>query len=709
MNGPFGNGYPYVNFHELNMDWVIKVVKDFLEQYNHIQEIITSGEEELTNTAVELTGELTTTAGELSGDLTTKANELQSLLQEWYNTHSQDIAIELARAIADFNESAEEKAEETIESIPDDYTELSNTVTSQGEEIDDLIEELNNGYYPGTIPIESLAFTRIAGNIYRSDDPNATSGYINSDGTISSNPTYKTTGFARVKEGEKYFLYGIVEAGIRQARFLLTYDENRTPIRYLSYIPTITIEQNEVYMRVSGLADSVVGASLSPLRPSDHFAVIPQEWIEQPAKDSPIKNKIQVDIPSDFKWNTNPLKNSIYQNYFGEVFVNKDVSEYKNSEGTVCYVSPEGDNTGSGSIAEPVQTIGEAYSRGADTIMLRGGFYVGTRSQVTINRDVNIVAYPDELPIITSHSGTIFQRLEGYLSTYYANRGTISIVIDMRFKNKYGYWTLYQKVNSIAEVESNEGTYAHINGVMYIHCINGSDPNVLQEDSRTDRLILGSSIVPIRINGSCSVYLEGFTCVAGDNAVFAERPTGDAGDMNLYAKNCTFIGSKSSSYDCVQLKGTTFSYLQNCEALYSQKDGFNYHSYNGVVPNAIEVNCKGRFNGTDINAANQGSTIHDGGSIIRIGGIYTNNHGSNLADEGTDTHSLNIGCVTIESEARYLSQKMGYYAYNDVYMWIDTCVSIGNGYCIGGAGNIFVRNPKFNGDMAPEETTYTLY
>ena len=35
--------FPYTNFHELNMDWIVKIAKDFLDQYTHIQETITTG------------------------------------------------------------------------------------------------------------------------------------------------------------------------------------------------------------------------------------------------------------------------------------------------------------------------------------------------------------------------------------------------------------------------------------------------------------------------------------------------------------------------------------------------------------------------------------------------------------------------------------------------------------------------------------------
>ena len=123
-------GFPYTNFHELNLDWIIKIAKDFLDQYTHIQEIITTGEESITDK---------TNAG--LDQLQEKADTLSGLLDDWYTTHSEDIATELAdaldsiqstltQAINTFASAAEEKAETTIASIPDDYSTLSANFTN---------------------------------------------------------------------------------------------------------------------------------------------------------------------------------------------------------------------------------------------------------------------------------------------------------------------------------------------------------------------------------------------------------------------------------------------------------------------------------------------------------------------------------------------------------------------------------------------------
>lgn len=145
--------FPYTDMHQLNLDWIIKIAKDFLDQYTHIQELITTGEENIQN--------LTDSGLE---QLQTKANDLETLLQQWYNTHSADIANQLADALEDLNNwytahqgyldqyltesitafgvAAESKALQTIETIPADYSTLSASVESLAKYNPENVNEL---------------------------------------------------------------------------------------------------------------------------------------------------------------------------------------------------------------------------------------------------------------------------------------------------------------------------------------------------------------------------------------------------------------------------------------------------------------------------------------------------------------------------------------------------------------------------------------
>lgn len=142
--------FPYTDMHNLNLDWIIKIAKDFLDQYTHIQQLISDGEQSLTDLTESGVSQLQETAENGLSQLQEKADNLETLLQEWYNTHSDDIAGQLADALDDlnswytthqnyldatlaanisaFNSAADQKAAQTIATIPDDYTTLSNKV-----------------------------------------------------------------------------------------------------------------------------------------------------------------------------------------------------------------------------------------------------------------------------------------------------------------------------------------------------------------------------------------------------------------------------------------------------------------------------------------------------------------------------------------------------------------------------------------------------
>ena len=140
-NGAFGENFPYTNFHDLNTDWIIKIAKDFLDQYTNIQETIAQGLTDLDDkTQAGLTG------------LQDKFTELEGLLNAWYSTHSNDIASALASALSGiaaalnssiaaidletetqknaFTAYADQKTASSIASIPSDYTALSNSLMS---------------------------------------------------------------------------------------------------------------------------------------------------------------------------------------------------------------------------------------------------------------------------------------------------------------------------------------------------------------------------------------------------------------------------------------------------------------------------------------------------------------------------------------------------------------------------------------------------
>ena len=201
-NGAFGENFPYSNYHDLNTDWIIKIVKDFLDQYTHIQDVITQG---ITDIGDKTEEEI--------ADLNTEYNRLNNLLNEWYNTHSEDIANELASALADlnewytehnaflnnyiqtatanFNNAVDIKTAEAIASIPAEYAELASVVNAV-RQIHSIKTFEGTGmlYFEETYSTIPIAGRTIKFNVYQwnidgltqsSDYSSLTIGYLKDD------------------------------------------------------------------------------------------------------------------------------------------------------------------------------------------------------------------------------------------------------------------------------------------------------------------------------------------------------------------------------------------------------------------------------------------------------------------------------------------------------------------------------------------------
>lgn len=128
---------PYTNFHDLNLDWVISVVKDFQNKYDHIQELIDSGIVALNEKTQQSLAELNSLSENLLANL-----------NQWYNQHQNYLDTTLANNIAAFNTAANEKIQQALESIPEDYSELSASVVDLRNLFDYMV---NNHIEPYTV------------------------------------------------------------------------------------------------------------------------------------------------------------------------------------------------------------------------------------------------------------------------------------------------------------------------------------------------------------------------------------------------------------------------------------------------------------------------------------------------------------------------------------------------------------------------------
>ena len=173
--------FPYTNFHDLNLDWIVKIAKDFLDQYTHIQDTITNGLESLDN----------------------KAQELEALLQAWYDTHSDDIANQLADALQDIQAELTnslnnlqayviQAEQDFINTLPPDYTALTNKFDEISE--DAYAARVTNGL---NVEHAGLTFVKTSNTvlkIYGTANANRRQLFLNgqSDLLAAASPFQKT-------------------------------------------------------------------------------------------------------------------------------------------------------------------------------------------------------------------------------------------------------------------------------------------------------------------------------------------------------------------------------------------------------------------------------------------------------------------------------------------------------------------------------------
>ncbi|MBI9052453.1 MAG: hypothetical protein JEY96_01465 [Bacteroidales bacterium] len=167
-------------------------------------------------------------------------------------------------------------------------------------------------------------------------------------------------------------------------------------------------------------------------------------------------------------------------------------------------------------------------------------------------------------------------------------------------------------------------------------------------------------------------YMEGISFNGG---------TGDEGFLlshtlttaKSYFKSCNFNGATENGF------GAEFGgeiYLDSCTGDSNGNDGLSYHddSLNNS-PRVFEYKCHGINNG--IAEADNGSTMHDGGSVIRIQGIYTNNI-RNIHDVSSGTRSLNMSCEMNTSRGENTRDNSfnigcGFTNSTGVIMWLFDC------------------------------------
>lgn len=356
-----------------------------------------------------------------------------------------------------------------------------------------------------------------------------------------------------------------------------------------------------------------------------------------------------------------------------EVGFNKE--NYKNSGGTTYYFSPSGNNSNNGlSESTPKTDVrnGNITLADGDTLILLDGLYTRAFFPIEITKSINVIAKNPGKAIINNSDNTYsYTKVD---NVYLTSRNNVKSVI-------IAYEGKYQPLHVVASLDMCRNipfTYYNNGNDLYVNT-----GGVITPDNTNTFLNLGTGQPLTHIkseSGALNFYMDGVTCIGGyAGGIVATRTNYD---LHFTAVNCNFIGAYTetgTAKDAVSLLGCK-SILKNCIAAFSRKDGFNYHSSGVFTPEAIEINCEAFGNGWfGWDNSNNGSTIHDGGKILRVNGSYHGNYGSNVADVHNGTRSVNLGCNAYQSKATetdynadFATQQAG------AVMYLDNCKAYGS-------------------------------
>ena len=147
----------------------------------------------------------------------------------------------------------------------------------------------------------------------------------------------------------------------------------------------------------------------------------------------------------------------------------------------------------------------------------------------------------------------------------------------------------------------------------------------------------------LNLIGSYSGYFKGIRFQGGVTDVFNWQNTN--AQSVLAVDGCSFDGNQNDGFSAYADAG--IAYLRDCGSFSNKMDGFNYYATAGGTNSALwvlEEGCSASWNGWTTNSANNGSTIHGGVSILRIGCTAYKNEGRNFHDIGSGK-SWNIKCA----------------------------------------------------------------
>lgn len=357
----------------------------------------------------------------------------------------------------------------------------------------------------------------------------------------------------------------------------------------------------------------------------------------------------QLRMPSDI---TSFWTNAVYMNSDCSGSTDFDVRSLKPS-GQRYYVRHTGGASGNDGLtfATAVNSINVALGKAnVAEIILQPGDYPRTNNavgEIVLARNIYMGVLGNGRARIFGCDLNLVWAVNGTFGNVYqtaiANTSGLRMAWDSKYPDSHGDFMEYSNAGSLASVSTTPGSFFWDGAIMYVRTIDDRAPDV---DIRVWR------DTTFRVTGPFTFYTENIDFVGIQNVNTREATASNA--PLWVGVNCTFGYSDSSGISgsgSFRTEGGN-SILVNCTSYKGARDGFNYHWFNSTLNNCgwhVEIGCIGRDNGATGLGNNQGSTIHDGGKILRINGRYERNEGPNLEDVNTNTVSYNVGCFLGDS------------------------------------------------------------
>lgn len=354
-----------------------------------------------------------------------------------------------------------------------------------------------------------------------------------------------------------------------------------------------------------------------------------------------------IELPSDFY---NNINFRIYRGVDGKINHNFNIDDVINGWRTI-YISEDGNDSNNGDTQDkPKKSLDSVFSKISaisennviikilSPVLTRNNSNVSTTNRI-INKNIAIV----------SDTETNIGSIEAQLSwtrngnTYQTTRSAVTDVWDKKNRDFANKPVQYKKVSTLAECQSTKGSWCLEGTTLYIR--------------RLDDLAIDDDIMVLLQTGSLMFDLQSDVKLIFKNVNFLcahdlnpnVKICSDNNTGHFIAVNSNFLGSQVMNG--LQIENIKHSWLFNCGAIGTMKDGFNYHNYlgNGENSFAFEFNCVGYNNGIrDTENINNSTTAHDGYNILRIGCIGFNTKGPVLADVN-GCYSINYDCTMYDS------------------------------------------------------------